>query len=334
MELKNLIIHKLEKKQGGNPKLTKAPKELTIHDVHTKFMDEVKEVYYKKSNPIYGVFDSAEESYPFQKFLNAYLNGKTSFYDFSVQAITHFQTVIKDTPQATGGYVLFCHFETTEEFVATIVLNDKESYMIGDNLDIKENARLDIEKLDVANFTNCSKWNKAEDVYLSFTRGKKDVSNYFKKFIGCTDYTSAKEASGNLKRALSDYFVQAGYDKKKVEEIKATVFSYCEQRMRSKEDISLGFVSSLVNHDEPELFREFASTENYQVSPVFKGHNTLRSLKYYSFRSKELTIVFDSKLLNESIVYDAKKESLLLKKIPESLRLQLTKNTPVEDSNE
>jgi len=37
---------------------------------------------------------------------------------------------------------------------------------------------LDIEKLDVANFTNCCKWNSGEEVYLSFTRGKKEISNY------------------------------------------------------------------------------------------------------------------------------------------------------------
>lgn len=334
MNLKHLIIHKLEKKQGSNAKLTKASKELRIGPVHQSFMSEVKSVYYKKSNPIYGVFDSAEESYPYQKYLDDYLSRKLKFKEFTEKAILHFEKVINEISQATGGYVLFCHFETTEDFLATIVLNDKESYIIDNNLDINANFRLDIEKLDVANFTNCTKWNNNEDIYLSFTRGKKAVSNYFKKFIGCTDFTSSKESSENLKRALNDYFIHAGYDQKTTDDIKATIFSYCEERSKKKEDISLEFLSSLVSHDEPDAFKEFASSEKYQVSAAFKGHtNTLRSLKYYTHKSKDLTIVFDHKLLNNSIFYEEKKNQLLIKKIPDDLREQLSKQLPVEEVN-
>lgn len=95
-------------------------------------MDEVKNVYYKKSNPIYGVFDSAEESYPYQKYLNEYLESKVTFYEFTGRAISHFEKVINEISQATGGYVLFCHFKTVEEFVVVIMLNDRLSYMIND----------------------------------------------------------------------------------------------------------------------------------------------------------------------------------------------------------
>jgi len=334
MDIKNLIIHKLEKKQGGNARLTKALKVLPITDMHIKFMDEVKGVYYKKSNPIYGVFDAAKESYPFQGFLDDYLKKVVSFYDFTIKATSHFEKVINEIPQSTGGYVLFCHFLTTEEFVVTIMLNDKLSYIINDNLDINTNARLDIEKLDVANFTNCSKWNNNDDVYLSFTRGKKGVPNYFKKFIGCTDYTSAKEASDNLKRALGDYLLSAGLDKKKAEAVKASVFSYCEQRMKTKDDIHLDFLSGIVNEDEPNAFKEFASSEEYQVSAAFKGHNTLRSLKYYSYRSKDLTLVFDSKLLDEKIIYNSSKNQLVIKQVPEHLKIQLERKIPTADNNE
>ncbi|MBN8877465.1 MAG: nucleoid-associated protein [Sphingobacteriales bacterium] len=334
MELKNIIIHKLEKKQGGNAKLTKASKELIVTDVHRQFMSEVKNVYYKKSNPQYGVFDTVEDSYPFQKYLNEYLSLAVNFYIFTVNAITHFEKVINEISNATGGYVLFCHFETTEEFIATIMLNDKQSYIINDNLDINANFRLDIEKLDVANFTNCSKWNNNDDVYLSFTRGKKDVSNYFKKFIGCTDYTSAKEVSENLKRALSDYFLKNNFDKKQAEEIKATIYNYCEQKLKGKEDISLTAISAFVNNDNPEAFQEFASSEEYQISATFKGHNTLRSLKYYSFKSKDLSIMFDGKLLDTKIFYNEAKNQLLIKEVPDDLKSQLSKKMPTGEDNE
>jgi nucleoid-associated protein len=334
MKVKNMVIHKLEKKQGEKANLTKAAKQLPITWVHQHFMSEVKQVYYNKSNPIYGSFDAARDSYPYQTFLCSYLSGNISFYDFTVKAVVHFENIINEVALATGGYVLFCHFEMGDDFVAVIVLNDKESYIINDNLDVNANARLDIEKLDVANFTNCGKWNSGEDVYLSFTRGKKEISNYFRRFIGCTDYASARESSLNLKRAINDYLYQNNYDKEQTEIVKELVFAYCEQQMKDKEDIQLSFVGYLINKSHPEDFVAFASSEKYQVSAFFKGHNTLKSLKYYSYNSKELTIIFDSKLLGNTVVYDDIKNNLLIKNIPDHLKHQLIKKLPISESDE
>lgn len=332
MDVKELVIHKLEKKQLGNAKLVKAKKSLKVGEIHTNFMDEVKNVYFKKSNPTYGVFDKAVDSYPYQKFLQLYLDKKETFFKFTERAVEHFGEVINEIPQATGGYILFCHYYTTDDFVATIVLNDKASYIVDETLDIKSNFQLDIEKLDVANFTNCSRWSSAEDVYLSFTKGKKEVSNYFKKFIGCTDFTSAKESSENLKKALADFFTDAGYEKKQVEEIKTKIFSHCEQKIRNKEDINIEVLSALIDETEPSKFKEFASAEKYQLSTTFRGHRTLRSLKYYSYKSRDLTIEFDSKLLGKQVVYNEKNNNLLIKDIPEYLKDQLTKKIEDDDS--
>ena len=323
MNVNALVIHKLEKRQQGNAKLTKAKKQLTITAVHQAFMSELKDAYYKKSNPIYGVFDAAADSFPYQKFIGDYLAGKITFLEFTDKAVTHFETIINGIPQATGGYVLFCDFETTDKFITAIVLNDKESYFITETLDISNEFILDIGKLDVANFVNCSKWQEGQDVYLSFTKGKKDVSNYFKTFIGCTDFTSAKESSENLKRALTDYLRQEGMDAAAIEQTKAAIFSYCERQMKKKEDIHLDFVSSLINQEEPEKFREFAAGESYQVSAAFKGHSSLRSLKYYSYKSKDLVIEFDSKLLGDKVIYDQKKDQLIIKQVPADLKQQL-----------
>ena len=334
MDIKGIIIHQLEKESGYNAKLTKAKTALKIKEVHEKFMTEVKDVYYKKSNPIYGVFDSAKDSFPYQVYLDSYLTEEITFYYFTVKAIAHFEKVINKISQATGGNVIFCHFKTTEDFLAVIMLNARGGYMVDENMDIAENFRLDIEKLDVANFSNCTKWNNNEDVYLSFTRGKKVVSNYFKEFIGCTDYTSAKESSEKLKRALMDFLLKTGVGKDEMEKIKNEVSIYCDKRMKTKEDISLSFISSIVNHDQPELFREFAATEEYQVSEAFKGHAILKNLKYYAYDSKDLKIVFDGKLLGKTVFFDNKTNQLLFKEVPEKLRNQLSRQQPAGDEND
>ena len=44
MKVKNMVIHKLEKKQGEQANLTKAAKQLPVTWVHQHFMSEVKQV--------------------------------------------------------------------------------------------------------------------------------------------------------------------------------------------------------------------------------------------------------------------------------------------------
>ena len=75
----------------------------------------------------------------------------------------------------------------------------------------------------------------------------------------------------------------------------------------------------------PESFKKFAITEEYQVSATFKGHSTLKSLKYLSYHSKDLVLEFDRKLLEtKQVIYDATKNTLLIKQVPVELIAELS----------
>jgi nucleoid-associated protein len=206
LNLKSIIVHRVSKNRGEKARVKLRTEEWPITEKHIEFVTMVKEVYYKKSNPIWGVFDKNEEQYPFQLLVKNYLSGKNDFMSFSIKAIEHFEFTITDIPQATGGYVLFAHFHDNFDFIMTIVLSHKSAFNIDDQLDLNKLLSLDIEKLDVANFLNIKRWRDSEETYLSFTPGRKEVSRYFKKFIGCTDQISSKQQSIRLKKALLDYF--------------------------------------------------------------------------------------------------------------------------------
>ncbi|HQW16299.1 MAG TPA: nucleoid-associated protein [Niabella sp.] len=207
----------------------------------------------------------------------------------------------------------------------TVMLNNKKQYNINDNLSIDEIFSLDIDKLDVANSVNLTRWSNNAETYLSFARGRKDVSNYFRRFIGCTDQTSAKESSESFKRAFLDYIPTLGLGTQETEDLRNQVLNYCYAQTKKKEDISLHHISSMINAEEPELFQEFAAGEEYRVSSFIKGHNkTLKTLKFYVYRSKKLTIEFDSGLVNESVFYNQETNELRITNVPDDLRRQFT----------
>jgi nucleoid-associated protein YejK len=326
MNLNSVIVHRLDKESQGNAKLHLAKKPLPGSKKEVEFISNIKEVYYKKSNPTWGIFDKNLVTYPYQTLLKKYIDGKDDFYTFSVSAMKHLRGIINEIPQATGGYVVFAHYTLhSEEFAMIVILNNKKQYNIDDVLNIEEILSLDIDKLDVANSVNITRWNNSEETYLSFAKGRKEVSNYFKRFIGCTEQTSAKESSETLKKAFLDYISQLDLTKEESEDLRHRVLNYCYSQIKQKEDIYLNQVSSMINPDEPHLFQEFASSEAYRVGPTIKGHvKTLKALKFYVYKSKSLTIEFDHGLVNESIFYNEKKNELRITNIPEDLRRQLT----------
>lgn len=323
MELHSIIVHRLDKESQGNATITLRENLLPVGERETEFVTNIKQVYYKKSNPNYGIFDPNAVTFPFQTMLRNYIV-EQQFLEFTASAMNHLLGVINAVPQATGGYVVFAHYTLqNEEFVMTVMLNNKKQYNINDNLSIEEIFSLDIDKLDVANSVNVTRWDNNEETYLSFARGRKDVSNYFKRFIGCTDQTSAKESSESLKRAFLDYLPQLELDTQEEENLRNQVLNYCYAQTRRKEDISLHHISSMISADEPDLFQEFAASEDYRVSSLIKGHNrTLKTLKFYVYRSKKLTIEFDSGLVNESIFYNPQTNELRITNLPDDLRRQ------------
>lgn len=331
MELHSIIVHRLDKESHGIATITLRENLLPVSDRETEFVMNIKQVYYKKSNPNYGIFDANEVTYPFQTMLRTYIE-EQQFLKFTTTAMNHLLVVVNAVPQATGGYVVFAHYTFhNEEFVMTVMLNNKKQYNINDNLSIEEIFSLDIDKLDVANSVNITRWYNEEETYLSFARGRKDISNYFRRFIGCTDQTSAKESSESLKRAFLDYLPQLELDNQGEEDLRNRVLNYCYAQTRNNEDISLHHISSMISADEPNLFQEFAASETYRVSSLIKGHNkTLRTLKFYVYRSKKLTIEFDSGLVNESIFYNQETNELRITNLPDDLRRQFS-NTVDEE---
>lgn len=332
MNLNNIIVHKLSKEAQGNATLELRQNVLPVREKETEFITNVKQAYYRKSNPNYGVFNSNTTTYPFQTMLRSYADDSSQFYQFTENAMNHLLGIISGVPQATGGYVVFAHYTLqNEDFIITVMLNNKKQYNINNSLSIEEIFSLDIDKLDVANFVNLTRWNSAQETYLSFARGRKEVSNYFKTFIGCTDQTSAKQSSQQLKSAFLDYLDTLQIENEAKENLRNDVFDYCISQAKRKEDISLNHISSIIDNEQPELFQEYASGEQYRVSANIKGHiQTLKSLKYYTYKSKKLSISFDSGLINESIFYNEQTNELKITEVPDDLRRQLTNSAGEE----
>jgi len=108
MDLHSIIVHRLDKESQGNATVTLRQNLISVGEKETEFVTNIKQVYYKKSYPNYGVFDTNTVAYPFQTMLRGYVDQQQEFLPFTSAAMNHLLGVINAIPQATGGYVVFC----------------------------------------------------------------------------------------------------------------------------------------------------------------------------------------------------------------------------------
>lgn len=333
LDVKGIVIHQLNKSAGiRNVGFKKAKKALSIGDREKAFISKLNESYRKKSNPTYGIFGDGNPT--FKDLLENYLQ-TDKFYDFTVNAASHYKTTLENTITATGGFLIFIDFfnqENDHRYLFILTITNKDGFVVSEeDLTLKDIKNLDLSKVDVACMINLSTWKNIEDgtdadskTYLSFIKGKKGISYYFMSFINCDNKTTNTESTKRLTRALDAYTKENNYDRKLTIEIKNLVFEHCTKCIKERKEIQLTTISALINPDDTTKFQEFAASEEYGVSEVIKGDsNQLRLIKYVKYRGEKYKLEFDKDLLGKDIFYNKQRNELTFKRVPDELTEQI-----------
>ena len=333
IEVKNIVIHLVNKKAGNRSvKFKAASSVIKVSDAEKRFITDLHSAYYKRSNPMYGVFGG--DNPEFKDNLDKYLAEEQDFLEFSKNGLSIFKNEIQKSAPATGGFLVFAEYVNIDDnihYLLVLTTNNKDGFSINDKLEIEDIKSIDMSKVDVACLINLSKYSNYEDetgdTYLSFVRGKKDVSVYFLNFIDCNDKTTNKESSKRLMIAISDYMKHQDWDRDMKRKKKELIYSYCDNCMYNNESIKLLAISELMNSDEPNDFMEYASNEEHSVSAIISGDRSqLKQLKSIYYKDKNMTSSCERKLLIENRVhYDDKKKELTFRNIPEELIDQILK---------
>lgn len=333
IDLKNIIIHRLTKDVGQDPSMKCAPDVLTVTDVEKKFVGKVTETYQKKSSPTYGIFDDDEPE--FKDLLHQFIGEEWSFFEFTKKSMAHYKKVIKHIPSATGAFMVFAHYYNSKSacnYMLILAINNKPGYIVQDTLTLKSTKNIDFSKIDLACIINLTKWsdflagNSADSkTYLSFVKGKKNISDYFmKQFIGCDNKQTNEEASTRLVNAINAYCKHKGLSEDDTKNVRNRAFDFCQDRMSQNSEIPLDGISAIIDGENPYDFTEFASQEEYEVSSMISGNKTvLKGLQRIKYKTPNLHIEFQQSLLDDSVFYNSQLKELTFKNLPAALIEQL-----------
>ncbi|UPZ16899.1 nucleoid-associated protein [Flavobacterium humidisoli] len=264
MEVKKIVLHRIDKEKKEKGTLKFSNKLMEIDETVIGFVERLIKIYNSK-NPSQGTFEEDDVNYPFQVKVKEYLENQ-DFLTFTTDAM-HILKSRMDINTTTGGYVVFIHYvEKQVDFIISSMMDKDTQYTNTEELGIQKLMTLNIEKLARANRLNLDKWKNNNGRYLTFIKGTRAVSQYFVKFIGATDISSAKENFKKLKDTIKQYVVEEKISRKQQDAIREKVSSYINKCFLDKSDVEIESVSAIVNTQSPLSFLEFISKNEIEIS--------------------------------------------------------------------
>lgn len=336
LTVKNIVIHQLLKDArttNVNPRAARGV--LTIGDKERLFLGKLDKSYHKKSSPVYGIF--ANENTTFKDSLMDYINENQSFYDFSIRVMNHYKGVLELTTSATGGYMILCEYtndSTNNDLFLVLMINNKEGFMVNENLTLNDIKNLDLNKVDVACLINLTEWKRIEleedterKTYLSFVKGLKQVSNYFMRFLDVDNKTTSTESTNRLITAIEDFAKSKKWNRSITMGKKNKVFEYCHKCMDNRQEILIESIANILDPESPEIFLDLATDDTHKVSAIISGDKQrMRLLKTITYNSDELKLEFDMNLLvDKKIILENNDKNLVIKDISDELIKKIKK---------
>lgn len=319
MELKNIILHQILRKEDEVPDLNLSTHTLSDNETVKEFVENLVKSYGSK-NPTLGTFEEDITVYPFQGMVKSYLED-SDFIKFTTESMGLLKKELQ-VPNATGGYVAFVHYEYRQrEYIITVMLDNSIQFAVDDNsLDLEKLKTLDIDKLARANRIDLKKWEDNEDLYLSFIKGTREVSVYFQKFIGTTDITSAKKNVTIINDAVTRYCREnniQGDDKFKILD---DLYAYFELQLSNDEDVELDSISSIISPQTPNHFKSFLTDNEIEVSGKFRTtkKDDFKNIRRRTIKEKGYILSFEKSLLKTGkIIKDG--NNIVITNVPDEI---------------
>jgi len=308
----DFVIHAVLKDVSGPVKARYRDELIAPTDEEVTFVNEVTRLFRKhQSGRVYGGFEKDTDAYPFSRLLMECVARNLDFLSFSKSTAGLLVAKIKDIPAATGGYFFAARFsQEDEDIVLILMLRQEQGHAIDDaTLTLRQTMNLQMEHLDLAARISISEWQSGKPEPVSVVRGRKEVSEYFKSFIGLHEPRTNVEGTQKLRNFVDDWMEKKSFPRGQREKIREAVLEYAKNR--KDQPVDLNVVATLVDSDEHDKF--FVEANNSGLGAEF--HIDRRSLQPWNrivYSDEDIKLNFPRRLLNKRVRYNKKDKTLLI----------------------
>lgn len=318
-----VAVHDLRRKGQGDFETILGKAQLNVSPTVVRVVNELHSLYASKASKAHGRFSDKVADYPAQTFISDFEKGKyQDFADLTQKLMDTLTVQARRKPGATGGHVLFAHIEKDNHvYLMVAIINDKLGAALTNDLDIADVKHLDLDGFRFAGRVNITAWLAEADRYIGFLKGKGDVAEYFKEFLGCDTTVQDIQDTKTLIRVLEDFADPAKGVVKDKNVFLQRAYEICERHVREGLPLDFQAFSNELYPDEPDVLAKALGDPDLALGDGFvPNRRSLRALVRFKAKTPQWSVEFDRSALAEGkIVYDHEKKTITFNELPAEL---------------
>jgi len=325
--IRHLAVHDLRRTQNGL-QAVHGNDALDVNDTTQRIVDELDEMYGKRSSKAHGQFDDDRDNYPASGYFEAYLppQGDGDFANLTRLLMNTLSVKARGVPNAGAGHVFFAQFERDErELMLIAIVTEKLSAALTRQYNAQDVTHLDLEGFRFAGRIDLTGWQEGDERYVGFLRGRGEVAEYFKEFLGCTSSVSDKSSTQELVTALKAYADDQNIEGAARDDFMGRAKGILDRTARSNEQLDFQtFANELVPAAPDTLVGHLAAPARALGDGFVPNVRVLNTLVKFRARTPRWSIEIDrGALRNGEVEFDPARNTLTINNLPAELTADL-----------
>jgi nucleoid-associated protein len=327
----NAAVHDLQKGAAGFV-VALAQNPLPINPTLQRVIDELYDLYSRRTSKSHGRFAVDEANYPAPIFLRAYLLD-SDFGVLTSELMNTLRLQAQRKTNATGGHVFFAHFERdAKQYLLVAIVNDKLGATLTRDLSVQDVKHLDMDGFRFAGRINLTGWMEGDARYIGFLKGKGDVSEYFREFLGCDATILERQDTADLVSALKHFAEAQGMDPAAKDDFLGRAKSICERASKQKQELEFQALANELMPAHPDVLLEVLTDPDRGLNDRFVPHRgALSPLVKFKAKTSLWSVEFEREALSGgNILFDEEENTLTILNLPPELSQQLRAEREVD----
>jgi nucleoid-associated protein len=325
--IRNVGVHDLRRTATGL-EVVLGRDGLPVNAVTQRVVDNLDDMYSKRSSKAHGRFSDDVANYPTSGYFMAYLNGPKcgEFGEFTSRSMATLLAKARRVPNAGAGHVFFAHFARDgREFVLIAIVNEKLGAALTNSFEVQDITHLDLDGFRFAGRVDMTSWQAGDERYISFLRGRGDIAEYFKEFLGCVSPTTDKQSTEELVVALKGYADHQAMEATARDDFLARAKTALDRVARTREPLAFQALANELVPDSPEVLAEYLADPDRKLGDGFVPNTRiLGTLVKFRARTRLWSIEMDRSAIRDGeIRFDPEENTLTILTLPADLTEQL-----------
>lgn len=304
-----IIAHSLQKQSGET-------KKSTLH---------LRDSIYEQENPaieglLSGLRNSVSRSSKIGKFERDEDDGKKilerlliafqtdstedNFVNFTKKSVVELQKRLEAKVQATGGYVVFCYYESNsgaqagEKYLVIALITQQSVPAFNEMMELTNPSVLDLDNLKHGARIRLSDLEGNFDGVVSLlpSRRAAQTASYFSDFIGCSEFTDSNKMATRLDERFAEWCENQDLSDEEASEKRFALYRHHKDNKGSTDGISIEALGNSLYPEGSSDFVSFMTSENGGLpghTPPIKARDMGRFGKF-RFSAPGFKLEFDT----------------------------------------